>query len=615
MNKASLLTRTLLLFALIVGSTSVWGQNVTWKRVNASELQSNDIVVIVDRVSSKAMSNNNGTTKAPDAVSVELNEDQTEIVSTVEDNLTWTISLVPLTGSTVTPTGDNCFVKFSNGNDFLYVTKTNNGVRVGKGERSEFLITPGGDNSGYYLYNNDNSDPRYIGCYNQSDWRCYGSINSNIKVNNNAFYKKVETIVDNRENAGLAWSEEAIEIEQGATEYTLPTLSNPNGVTVTYSSDNEEIALVDKTTGEVVLETGEVGTATITATFEGNSNYQPASVSYTINIKKASVAPIGALFWESVSGHESDTGDGTSTIKTSDEGLDSNNWSSFSNVNSGRGGCLKISSSKKAGTAITGEIALTGNGLLTFRVKQYNDSESGSLTISATGANASGDLSVTGTADWVEKTVSLTGGNGEVVITFTGVANKRIYLDDILVVQTTTATITSAGYATFSSDKNVDFFANEGLTVYTAKDNGTSVSLNEVTSKKVPANTAVVLKGEAGDYTGTVVASADALTNNDLKVATEDLNGDGTIYVLNKKDGKVGFYKLSTTGTLSKGKAYLKSEGLAPFLGFDGEDTTGINSVERESLSVEGCYTLDGRRVAQPTKGLYIVNGKKVIIK
>ena len=180
---------------------------------------------------------------------------------------------------------------------------------------------------------------------------------------------------------------------------------------------------------------------------------------------------------------------------------------------------------------------------------------------------------------------------------------------------TETATITSAGYATFSSDKNVDFFANDGLTVYTAKVSDTSVTLNEVESKKVPANTAVVLKGEAGDYTGTIVASADALTNNDLKVATEDLNGDGTIYVLNKVNGKVGFYKLSTSGTLSKGKAYLKSGNAAPFLGFDGEDTTGIYSVERGALSVEGCYTLDGRRVAQPTKGLYIVNGKKVIIK
>ena len=64
------------------------------------------------------------------------------------------------------------------------------------------------------------------------------------------------------------------------------------------------------------------------------------------------------------------------------------------------------------------------------------------------------------------------------------------------------------------------------------------------------------------------------------------------------------------------GKAYLTYSGaLAPeFFGFD--ETTDINTlnVERETLNGE-VYDLQGRRVAQPTKGLYIVNGKKVVIK
>ena len=52
-------------------------------------------------------------------------------------------------------------------------------------------------------------------------------------------------------------------------------------------------------------------------------------------------------------------------------------------------------------------------------------------------------------------------------------------------------------------------------------------------------------------------------------------------------------------------------------LSFDGEGTTGISTlnVERGTLNDNSYYMLDGRRVAQPTKGLYIVNGKKVIIK
>ena len=176
------------------------------------------------------------------------------------------------------------------------------------------------------------------------------------------------------------------------------------------------------------------------------------------------------------------------------------------------------------------------------------------------------------------------------------------------------ATISSAEYATFSNTEAVDFSANGDLVVYTATDNGSSVTLNEVMRKQVPANKAVVLKGAEGTYAAAVIASAEALADNDLKIAEEDLQGNGKIYVLNKKNGKVGFYKLSSTGTLEKGKAYLETENAAPFLGFDGDDTTGIYSVERGALSVEGCYTLDGRRVAQPTKGLYILNGKKVLI-
>ena len=64
------------------------------------------------------------------------------------------------------------------------------------------------------------------------------------------------------------------------------------------------------------------------------------------------------------------------------------------------------------------------------------------------------------------------------------------------------------------------------------------------------------------------------------------------------------------------GKGYLKVAAGAPdFLGFDGE-TTGIADVRGKMEDVRGeYYNLAGQRVAQPTNGLYIVNGKKVILK
>ena len=80
----------------------------------------------------------------------------------------------------------------------------------------------------------------------------------------------------------LSFETTDFEAEIGA-EFTAPTLVNPHGLTVTYSSDNEDIAAVDENTGEVLI--GDVeGTVTITASFAGNDAYNAGSASYTISV-------------------------------------------------------------------------------------------------------------------------------------------------------------------------------------------------------------------------------------------------------------------------------------------------------------------------------------------
>ena len=108
--------------------------------------------------------------------------------------------------------------------------------------------------------------------------------------------------------------------------------------------------------------------------------------------------------------------------------------------------------------------------------------------------------------------------------------------------------------------------------------------------------------------------------DNSYEVGTQFADGDTyTAYILAKPaDKDLGFYLLDDSDrTIAAHKAFLavSGESQAPFFGFGGNDTTGINSVERGALNIEGCYTLDGRRVEQPTKGLYIINGKKVLVK
>ena len=79
----------------------------------------------------------------------------------------------------------------------------------------------------------------------------------------------------------LSFSETAFEVEEGS-EFTAPELNNPNNVPVTYSSSNVEVAQVDEKTGAVTI--GVPGTTTITATFAGDDEYLEASASYTITV-------------------------------------------------------------------------------------------------------------------------------------------------------------------------------------------------------------------------------------------------------------------------------------------------------------------------------------------
>ncbi len=180
--------------------------------------------------------------------------------------------------------------------------------------------------------------------------------------------------------------------------------------------------------------------------------------------------------------------------------------------------------------------------------------------------------------------------------------------------------ITSAGYATFAAAGNVTIPSDVTAYTVTVNDDNSTITLNEISSDAViPAGTGVLVAGAEGEYTfaGTT-ADATELTNNDLKVAGESTVADGKQYGLAQVDGKVGFFKIKSGDTLKAGKAYLEvseeSAAKMSFFALDGE-TTGINAVETSKTADNAFYTLQGVRVAKPSKGLYIMGGKKVIVK
>ncbi len=188
--------------------------------------------------------------------------------------------------------------------------------------------------------------------------------------------------------------------------------------------------------------------------------------------------------------------------------------------------------------------------------------------------------------------------------------------------------VDGAYWATFYN-KNYSFEADANTQVFKAELVGTKITLHEVANRVVDAGEGVVLKTIGGgnpEMTLTTSASGDSQNNSLAGVsAPAGVTADGTTYVLNNGSNGVGFYKLTAGKTLGVGKAYLTYSGTtAPgFFGLDvdNENTTAINEHElNESHELSGAwYDLQGRKIAngqKPTaKGLYIVNGKKVMIK
>ena len=178
-------------------------------------------------------------------------------------------------------------------------------------------------------------------------------------------------------------------------------------------------------------------------------------------------------------------------------------------------------------------------------------------------------------------------------------------------------------------NQNYSFEADPNTQVFKVELSGDELKLHEIENKIVDAGTAVVLKttGGGNPVMTLTTASGDEQANSLIGVAVPAGEKSlGNMYVLNNGSQGVGFYKLTYGKTLGVGKAYLtygepdsddpEGEGghAREFLSFG--DTTGINDVRGQKEDVRGeYYDLQGRRVSQPTKGLYIVNGKKVVIK
>lgn len=210
--------------------------------------------------------------------------------------------------------------------------------------------------------------------------------------------------------------------------------------------------------------------------------------------------------------------------------------------------------------------------------------------------------------------------DADVVLAAGGNSSKVV--DYIAIMKTAEpVSVSSVKFATYVPTCNV--VAPVDVKVYTAKVNEakSAVVLTEVPAGSVIAKGTPVLVGaEAGSYT--FAASADeaaTIENNDLKAAAADTKGDGaTIYALVEQDGKAVFAPLKEGVAVSLGHAYLELPATSATRFYSiqfGGETTGINEVNAAAKADGAYYTLQGVKTSKAAKGIYIHNGKKVVIK
>ena len=185
------------------------------------------------------------------------------------------------------------------------------------------------------------------------------------------------------------------------------------------------------------------------------------------------------------------------------------------------------------------------------------------------------------------------------------------------------------GIGTFCGSNPLDLSSTEDVKAYVVSSFESATGQVTLTrTYYVPPFTGVVVKGNKGIYT-IPAGVGQPVYPNMMKGVTANIvlnkvDGDYTNYILAKKNGNLGFYAVSDGSTLSARKAYLPlptvnlpsgagARGLQ-FI-YDDEQATDITEIESKNDAIVGIYNLQGRKVINPTKGLYVINGKKVIIK
>lgn len=427
----------------------------------------------------------------------------------------------------------------------------------------------------------------------------------------------------------LSFPETSYMVEMGDAFSTPKLQGLPEGVTPEYTSSNTEVATIDAATGEVKI-VG-VGKTTITVTSPNTDIYEEATASYELNVK-AAIYKVEFDFttndWNLPEISKKEKASYTNGAGYTITFGQSNSGHKILSDNTGR--CLIFG--KKDAT-----LSLPAFPFAVSKIKVFGrDNASGQVTQNIfVGGEEVSTQTTSAKIDHIYEikegyqaagniyTLKVTSANNTQIIKIVVYAKDKTVAGAINIA-------TEEGYGTFYTDKN--YVLPQGLTAfgYTSIDGNNTLtkSVEYVAGDIVPANTAVVVKGAKGSYNyyNTEEVATKVIKKNLLKGVTTDTKievlNNVKRYILTRADDNVLAFYRTNTGTINvkANRAYLEVPTAMAVASFSLEGSaTGINNVVTTAAK-QGIYTISGVRLnATTTKelpaGIYIVDGKKVIVK
>ena len=572
-------------------------------------------------------------------------------VSTAQaDNVSITFADLNITnGAVISPNpyalNSEISVEFAgSSNDGKYYNQ-GSGIRTYNGGSITVTATKGGSishisfvwsGSGYAPGSNDKEVS--TGSYDTSSGEWTGDANSVTLTKKGSGQWRLQELTvtytpGSLSDAGLTLAEDAKTINAGETYQIVATTAAGYDGSITYTSSNPAVATVDNTG---LVSSLMKGTATITVSVSETAAYSAATKELALTVNKVPVP--NEVFYESFDGCDNVAGgnDGNFQVKGNPSNFHSDNtWTFAEDKYFGALACASFGTGSVKETPSTAIAVRKGvTYRLSFLAAPWG-TESTAMEVQVAGGTITGLKTDAMTPEqWNVYNATIEATSDEITLTFAPASVTRFFLDEVsLAAMSEKLTISAEAkdennfyFSTLYTDKPFEYHS-DLLIFYVDEVINNELTLNATFDNDIiPANTAVLIAATApGEYTLTYSTEAGTpIADNMLKgslTATTPTTAGVKFYMLSKGTGanadKLGFFYGAADGAAfesAAGKCWLEVPTAMAANGFVLGGVTGINEAKTQTNNA-AIYDLQGRRVEKAQKGLYIIGGKKVLVK